>query len=71
MAKKKVKKKTKKKSNTNIARPVRFSDERFRVEGAADTMMRMQEINADNKLKGKAKKELARRASAIKKARGV
>ena len=68
MAKKKKAKKAKK---TNIARPATFSDERFRVENAADTMMRFQEINADSKLKAKAKKELARREKAIKKARKV
>ena len=68
MAKKNKAKKAKK---TNIARPTTFSDERFRVENAADTMMRFQEINADPKLKSKAKKELARREKAIKKARKV
>ncbi len=70
MAKKKTKK-AKKKNNPTIARSTTFSDERFRVDSAADTMMRMQEINDDDKLKAKAKKELARRAKAIKKARGV
>lgn len=69
MAKKKVKKA--KKSSTNIARPVSFSDERFRVDNAADTLMRFQEINADSKLKAKAQKELARREKAIAKARRV
>ena len=71
MAKKKTKKKSKKKSGNTIARPTVFSEARFQVENAADTMMRMQEINSDTKLKAKAKKELARRAKAIKKARGV
>lgn len=65
------KKKTKKGKNTNIARPTTFSDERFRVEGAADTMMRFQEIKSDSKLMVKAKKELARREKAIKRARKV
>ena len=74
MAKDKAKAKTKTKTKTktkkfNIARPSTFSDERFRVEGAADTMMRMQEINSDPKLKVKADKELARRAKAIARAR--
>ena len=62
------KKKTKK---NNIARPSTFSDERFRVENAADTMMRFQEIKSDAKLVSKAKKELARREKAIKRARKV
>ena len=68
---KKLKKKKGKKKNSSIAKPAVFSDERFRVENAADTMIRFQEINADKKLKAKAKKELARREKAIKKARKV
>ena len=68
---KSTKKKKSKKTGTSIARPSAFSDERFRVENAADTMMRFQEINADSKLKAKAKKELARRQKAISKARKV
>ncbi len=64
-------KKAKKAKKTNIARPATFSNERFWVDDAADTMMRFQEINADPKLKSKAKKELARREKAIKKARKV
>ncbi len=63
--------KKKKPKKTSIARPTAFSYERFRVENAADTMMRFQEINADSKLKAKAKQELARREKAIKKARKV
>lgn len=70
MGKKQAKKAKKTKSKkVSIARPTTFSDERFRVEGAADTMMRMQEINSDPKLKSKADKELARRAKAISRAR--
>lgn len=68
MAKKKP---GKKKKSPSIARPVTFSDERFRVESAADTLMRFQEINADKKLKEKAQRELARREKAISKARKV
>ena len=64
-------KKKKKAKKTSIARPVTFNDERFRIENAADTIMRFQEINADSNLKAKAKKELARREKAIKKARKV
>lgn len=67
----KRKKKAKKKTNSSIAKPVSFSDERFRVDNAADTLMRFQEINADKKLKAKAQKELARREKAISKARKV
>ena len=65
------KKRAKKAKKNSIARPVVFNDERFRVDNAADTMMKFQEINADPKLKSKAKKELARREKAIKKARTV
>ncbi len=63
--------KKKKASKKSVAKPVVFSDERFRVDNAADTMVRMEEINSDKKLKAKAKKELARRATAIKRARKV
>ncbi len=70
MAKKKPKK-AKAKSKSNIAVPATKSDERWRVESAADTLMRFQEINADTKLKAKAQKELARREKAISKARKV
>ncbi len=66
-----AKKKKKSKKASNIARPTIFSDERFRVENAADTMMRFQEIKADLKLKAKALKELARRENAISRARKV
>ena len=68
---KKVKKAKSKSKKTNIARPTTFSDERFRVEGAADTMMRFQEIKSDPQLKAKAMKELARREKAISRARKV
>lgn len=65
------KRKKAKKNNPSIARPSTFSDERFRVENAADTLMRFQEIDADKKLKAKAQKELARREKAISKARKI
>ncbi len=64
-------KKRKSRKKSSIAVPATFSDERFRVESAADTMMRFQEIDADKKLKAKAIRELARREKAIKKARRV
>lgn len=65
------KRKKKAKKANSIARPDTFSDERFRIENAADTMMRFQEIKSDAKLVAKAKKELARREKAIKRARKV
>lgn len=71
MAKKKKAKKAKSKSAGNIARPTTFSDKQFRVENAADTMMRFQEVKSDKKLMADAKKELARREKAIKRARGA
>lgn len=68
---KKQKRAKKVKNNPSIARSTIFSEEKFRVESAADTMMRMQEIAADPKLKKKADTELARRAKAISRARKV
>ena len=69
MAKKKAKKA--KKKSVGIAKPTAFNEKRFQIENAADTMVRMQEINDDRILKAAAKRELLRRSKAIKKARGV
>lgn len=73
MAKKKAKKAKKKaakrNNNMSVAVPNIADERRWKVEGAADAMLRIQEIKADKKLMADAKKELARREKAIKMAR--
>ena len=68
---KKRKKTSTQKARSNVAVPSRSDEERWKVDSAADTMVRMQEINANPKLKAKAKRELGRRAKAINKAKGA
>ena len=72
VAKKKVRKKTKRKSEpTALNASPKFDERKFQIENAADTLMRAEKLRADKPLMREAKKELNKRAkAAVKAAKG-